>query len=407
MDMDVVLDDAVTPSPPPPSLPVAATSSAAATTAIPQLGLPMHPPHHFSHCSVYDVGLRRNPPLLPPATEEYYARNRHGLTPYDGPDGAPAPVSARRIDKSGLLEVSETDPATYPRSCALTKDVVGTRSSSLRVDRMGLLEAVPEDVDAPEEHCGDGSATTKTLDEAATVPLGETLKVEADVHSRSPFKFDDSHLLEPPSSLEGRSDEVDTWNRTADIKVLTGSPRAHLDVSIAVEKLWKRRTELTHLPSSPASTLRRLRNDPSRASPLINRGADADAARLRNQKSPEFAAKSTTANSASRKFTDSSQSPIMRDRLQLGYSKDNFDPTSINSDDPAVDAKTLRGESLLAIGNEQKNESSSGEKRVEAEGCEHTVVESVKEKKVSFKGSNKLPDDNVQTPRVIILSERL
>lgn len=401
--MDV--DDSVAPQPPP--LPVAAaaaatasSAAAAATTAIPQLGLPIHPPHHFPHCTVYDVGLRRNSTgLLPPAADEYYARNRHGLTPYDKPDGAPAPVSARRVDKSGLLEVTETDPATYPRSCALTKDIVGTsRNSLLRVDRTGLLEAVPEDVDAPEENCDDGSATTKTtLDEAAAVPpLGETLKVEADVHSRSPFKFDDSRLLEQPSSLEGqgRPDQVDTWSRSADIKVLTGSPRAHLDVSAAAERLWKRRTELTHLQSSPGSTLRRLRNDPSRTSPLINR--DADAARLWSQKSPELAA-----NSASRKLADSSQTT--RDRLQL-ESKGNFDPVSV--DNAAVDVKTLR-ESLLAMGNEQKSEPSSSEKRVEAEGCEHTTVESVKEKKVSFKGSNKLPDDNVQTPRVIILSERL
>jgi len=389
--MDIVLDNPVAPPPP---LPVAT----AAITAIPQLGLP---PHHFAH--VCDVSLRRNPPLLPAATEEYYARNRHG--PYDGPDGAPASVSARRIDKSGLLEVTETDPATYPRSCALTKDMVGSsRSSSLRVDRTGLLEAVPED-DAPEEHC-DGGATTKTSDE--TVPLKETLKVEADVHSRSSFKFDDSRLLEQPSSLEGqgRSDEIDTWNRS-DVKILVGSPRAHLDdVSAVAERLWKRRTELTHLPSSPGSTLRRLRNDPSRASPLISRGADADAARLRSQKSPEFTAKCTVANSASRKLADPSQSPIARDRLQVGCSKD-LDPASIDSDDSAFDARALRGESLLAMGNERKTEPSSSEKRVEAEGCEHTVVESVKEKKVSFKGSNKLPDDNVETPRVIILSERL
>lgn len=47
--------------------------------------------------------------------------------------------------------------------------------------------------------------------------------------------------------------------------------------------------------------------------------------------------------------------------------------------------------------------------RAEAEGCEHTAIESLEETRVSFKASNKLlqHNDNIQTLRVIILSEQL
>lgn len=340
--------------------------------------------------------------MLP--AEDYYTRNRHALSPYGDLDGAPAPVTVRRIDKSGLLEIAETDPVTCSRPCVLTgaEDVAARGLSSLRIDRSGLLEAVPEAADQPEEHNGD--ATTKLLDEAAGVSRGETLKVDADVN---PHVFEGGCLLERPSSLEGQAcpDEVDARARSADFKVLSGSPRAQLDVSKATERL-------PHLPFSPGLSLRRLWNDPSRRSPLTSRCADADSTRApRNQRSPEFAA-----SSASRKPVDPSQSPITRERSQVGCTKNNVDPASIDSDVPAaaaaaavaVNAIKMPRESLLASGSAEREDDPPGEERAEAEGCEHTTVESLEQDEVSFKGSNKLLDnDNVQTLRVIILSEQL
>ncbi|TGZ31938.1 hypothetical protein DBV15_01178 [Temnothorax longispinosus] len=378
--MEIVLEN--------PSVPPIVT---AATTTT-QMGLPTHPPHHFPHRAAYDVGLGRSPSLLP--AEDYYARNRHALTPYGELDGAPAPVTVRRIDKSGLLEIAETDPVTCPRPCVLTgAEDVAARGVSLRIDRSGLLEAVPEAVDQPEEH--NGGATTKMLDEAAGISRGETLKVDADVKSRV---FEGGCLLERPSSLEGQAcpDEVDTRAHSADFKVLSGSPRARLDVSKATERL-------PHFPFSPGLSLRRLRNDPSRRSPLTSRCVDADLIRgPRSQRSPEFTAKCTAANSA-----DPSQNPVTRERSQVGCTKSNVDPASTDSDIPAVDAnKTLR-ESLLTRDGAEQEDDPPGEERAEAEGCEHTTVESLEEDEVSFKGSNKLLDnDNVQTLRVIILSEQ-
>ncbi|XP_011879063.1 PREDICTED: uncharacterized protein LOC105568204 [Vollenhovia emeryi] len=378
--MEIVLEN--------PSVPPIAT----ATTTTTQLGLPTRPPHHFPHRAAYDVGLGRSPSLLP--AEDYYARNRHSLTPYGDLDGAPAPVTVRRIDKSGLLEIAETDPVTCPRPCVLTgAEDVAARGVSLRVDRSGLLEAVPEAVDQLEEH--NGGATTKLLDEAAGVSRAETLKVDADVNPRV---FEGGCLLERPSSLEGQAcpDEVDARAHSADSKVLSGSPRTKLDVSKATERL-------PHLPYSPGSTLRRLRNDPSRRSPLTNRCVDVDSARgPPSHRSPEFTAKCTAANSASRKPADPSQSPVTRERSQMGCAKSN------DSDVPAVDAIKTPRESLLARTGAKQGGDPPGEERAEAEGCEHTTVESLEEDKVSFKGSNKLLDnDNVQTLRVIILSEQL
>lgn len=349
---------------------------------------------HFPQRAVYDAGLGRGPSLLP--AEDYYARKRHGLTSYGDLDGVP--VTVRRIDKSGLLEIAETDPVTCPRPCVLTgAEDVAVRTVPLRVDRSGLLEAVPEAVDQLEEHYNNGSpTTTKMLDEAAALPRGETLKVDADVNPRV---FEGGCLLERPSSLEGQAcpDEVDTKGRTVDIKALTGSPRTRFDASKATERL-------SHLPFSPGPSLRLpFRNDPSRTSPLTGRCADS-AARSRNQKSPEFAAKYI---SACRKLTNSSQSLITQERSQVGCSKD--DPAqSIVLEEPAVDTSETRRESLLAKRSAGQEDDPPGEERAEAEGCEHTTVESLEEDEVSFKGSNKLLDnDNVQTLRVIILSEQL
>lgn len=377
--MEIVLEN--------PSVPPIAT---AATTST-QLGLPTRP-HHFPHRAAYDVGLGHSPSLL--SAEDYYARNRQALSPYGDLDGAP--VTVRRIDKSGLLEIAETDPVTCPRPCVLT-GAEDARAGSLRIDRTGLLESVPEAVDQPEEH--NGGATTKMLDEAAGVSREETLKVDVDVNPRV---FEGGCLLERPSSLEGQAcpDEV----HSADLKVLSESPRAQLDVSKATERL-------SHLPFSPGLSLRRLRNDPSRRLPLTSRCVDvADSARgPGNQRSPEFAAKCTAAGIASRKPADPSQSPITRERSQnAGCAKNNDDPASADTDIPTMGAIKTPRQSLHARGGAEQEDDPPGEERAEAEGCEHTTVESLEEDEVSFKGSNKLLDnDNVQTLRVIILSEQL
>lgn len=393
--MEIVLENpSVPPSARTPAAPLIATS---ATTTTSQLGLPMRPSHHFPQRAAYDVGLGRGPSLLP--AENYYARNRHGLTSYGDLDGVPTPVTVRRIDKSGLLEIAETDPVTCPRPCVLTgAEDIAARTVPLRIDRLGLLEAVPEAVDQLEEHYNNGSTTTtKMLDEAAALPRGETLKVDADVN---PHVFEGGCLLERPSSLEGQAcpDEVDTKGHSMDIKALTGSPRTQFDASKATERL-------SHLPFSPSPSLRLpFRNDPSRTSPLIGRCTDS--ARSRDQKSPECAAKYTL---ASRKLANSSKNPIMRERSQVGCSKDNNDLAQSNIlEESAVDTSETRRESLFAKGNAEQEDDPPGEERAEAEGCEHTTVESLEEDEVSFKGSNKLLDnDNVQTLRVIILSEQL
>jgi len=384
--MEIVLEN---PSVPPSARTPIVPSTA---TATPQLGLPMRPPHHFPQRAAYDTGLGRGPSLT---TEDYYARNWHEVT-YTDLDGVPTPVTVRRVDKSGLLEIAETDPVTCPRPCVLTgaEDVVA-HTVPLRVDRSGLLEAVPEAIDQFEEHYNNDSAT-KMLDEAASLPRGETLKVDADVNPRV---FEGGCLLERPSSLEGQAcpDEVDTKGRTVDIKALT---EIHFDASKATERL-------SHLPFSPGPSLRLpFRNDPSRTSPLTGRCTDST--RSRNQKSPEFAARYTC---ASRKLANSSnQNPITRERPQVGCSKDNNDPAqSTVLEESAVDTSETRHESLLAKGSAEQEDDPPGEERAEAEGCEHTTVENLEEDEVSsFKGSNKLLDnDNVQTLRVIILSEQL
>jgi len=400
--MEIVLEN---PSPPLSARAVtSAVAGASSSTATSQLGLPMHAPHHFPHRTIYDVGLRRSPPLLP--AEDYYARTRHGLALYSDLDGASAPVTVRRIDKSGLLEIAETDPVTCPRPCVLTgAEDVAARAASLRVDRSGLLEAVPEAADQSEEHCNNGGdsdgerdtsvtaqTTTRTSDEVTAAPSrGGTLRVDVDVN---PHVFEGGCLLERPSSLEGQAcpDEVDARVRSADVMVLTGSPRTRYDVSKAAERL-------SHLPFSPGLSLRRLRVDPLRVSPLSDRRVDSDSMRSRIERSPELAAKYNPVNATPRKLSKPPHSP-----KDSECSKSKLDP--VDSSDPTIG--TSRESLLLAKRSAEHEDDLPGEERAEAEGCEHTTVENLEEDKVSFKGSNKLLDnDNVQTLRVIILSEQL
>lgn len=223
------------------------------------------------------------------------------------------------------------------------------------------------------------------------------MKVDVDVNN--PRVFEGDCLLERPSSLEGEAcpDEADVRVCSTDVMVLTGSPRTRHDVSKAAERL-------SHLSFSPGLSLRRFRNDPSaRVSPLSGRRADADSDQSRNQKSPEFATRYIPAmNAIPRKLAKPPHSP-RNSSCSKGKLLDSADPAT------AIDATRVSRESpLLAKRSAEREEGDlPGEERAEAEGCEHTAVENL-EDKVSFKGSNKLLDnDNVQTLRVIILSEQL
>lgn len=390
----------------PPPLPLPSSSSSSSSSSS----------HHFSHCNtLYDVDAS----LLP--ADDYYARSRRELTSYERDlDGASAPVTVRRVGKSGLLEIAETD-TIRGRVFTGAEDVATRPAASLRLDRSGLLEAVPEAVDQLEEDCNNNGgasnehdATMRTFDneEAGEVTSrGETFKMDADV---DPRVFDRTCCApEQPSSSEGQAcqDEVSTRVHSADIQVPAGSPR--FDVSTkATERLPP------HLLSfSPGPSLRRPRGDSSRGSSLLtNRCADVDsfAARLRNQRSPEFTAKYSPANSTPMNLhgtltssLTTATSPIMRGQPQTRCSKD---PASLDSMvDVSTDPIKASRDSLLAKGStEQEDDGLPGEERAEAEGCEHTAVEGLEEDDVSFKGSNKLLDnDNVQTLRVIILSEQL
>lgn len=61
-----------------------------------------------------------------------------------------------------------------------------------------------------------------------------------------------------------------------------------------------------------------------------------------------------------------------------------------------------------ANGSNSSRDSAPEGERAEAEGCEHTAIESLEEARVSFKAQkNIVNNDNIQTLRVIILSEQL
>uniref|UniRef100_A0A6V7LFN6 Uncharacterized protein n=1 Tax=Bracon brevicornis TaxID=1563983 RepID=A0A6V7LFN6_9HYME len=252
----------------------------------------------------------------------------------------------RRIDKSGLLEIPEPEPARN-RSRHLTtggENIHHTGTLPRRIDRLGLLEAVPEVPDqvqnSPELLKNDRQLTGAENKDQQLNIIKSPINVQIDKNNTpitspylrrqlSPIKIDNNNHRQAYVDFTGASYT----------KKILNSPRTN-DID---DDLIKNNDSITRL--SP-----RLKND--RLSPINN--------------------------------VVSSVPDVIEAH---GSKKCSNDDNDGNGDD-----------------NKDKPE---GE-RAEAEGCEHTAIESLEEARVSFKGSNKiLHNDNIQTLRVIILSEQL
>lgn len=433
--------------------------------------LPLPLPHQFGHhVALYDV--KTPPTSLSPTAEDYYARDRRALAipcdrigEVDGVsrsyDDVSAPT-ARRVDKSGLLVVAEIHPMTYSHS----REKVAPRTTVSRADRPGLLETVPEAADQSEEHVNDislergSAAATGTLDSAAeTTPRGETSDVACCSLERAPFLDDQTGSDEVAARSRSGPEEDVKEKKRGTAKTADASPqkKSQFNVSSSFPSITKATERLSHyLSLSPGSTLGRcLGKSRSRdASPSTSRSADADADADANadanticQRDQKSAASVTKCTSAGPVFarchvgyqsqslastsdypaavvasylaspaTKATSSPVMRgQRLQVGCSRDKFDSAPID----AI-VLTAGGGPVIGASYEPSKEGAGWnennglpeEMRVEAEGCEHPTIgghEEKKKKKSSFKGSNKLLDnDSIETLRVsLIRSEQL
>lgn len=218
-------------------------------------------------------------------------------------------VSVRRVDKSGLLEMPDLEPAaTQLRH--LTGAESSTATLTRRVDRSGLLEAVPEVPDQCQIY----------------QPSAERHLTGAEISvQEAKLSSGNSNEAQQPSSLSPRSSSNNKLEA-----------RTHTNKCGVIE---------TSLDLSPTI----VGNDKCKDSG-ITRSAIPDVIEAHG--------------------TTNSSKVIIKDEKKSGVLE---------------------------------------EQRAEAEGCEHTIVrESSEDSRTTFKDSKKLlHNDNIQTLRVIILSEQL
>ena len=281
----------------------------------------------------------------------------------DMPDGAPMTTAMRRVDKSGLLEMAELEPPTRQAAARLLSGPEGLAGAlSRRLERPGLLEAVPE---VPDQCHRTGLASEELLAAAATARsmverqqhlMGAgTDAVEAALLRRRSFA--------PLDSQDSTSTSVSTETEA--------SARSAPRVKFAADDVL-----LSAAPSPPPPDELR---EPRRTSVVDCLG------RL---------------------------SPRLRERMT---------PVSLSSIPDVIEAHgttttesggagTATTMTTSSRGTRVNGEGPEGE-RAEAEGCEHTAIESVEEARVSYKGAGangKIGhNDNIQAVHVIILSEQL
>ncbi|XP_051161289.1 uncharacterized protein LOC127281573 [Leptopilina boulardi] len=349
-------------------------------------GIVVHPHIHrpCSNRSIYGTDLTSTSSGV-----NYYAtlpprlRNHHIVPGGSDLDGASTTSSVRRVDRSGLLEISDLEPPRN-RSRHLTgAENLGTLSR--RVDRSGLLEAVPE---VPDQ-CQGGNCASDELS-------------ESDVNNRC--SIIDRHLT------------------GAEINKKTLSPRL---LRSPIESLKRRSFESVEEVNSPtvsSSNLhpryqtisKSLRSTtkliPSETSSSVTATTQLDITKENNEKtfsnSPLPLSRPCSRNSSINETTINDiqdykeMKPDCLGRISPRLRNDRHSPMTLSSIPDVIEA---HGSS--ASNSQTRNE--VGE-RAEAEGCEHTAIESLEESRVSFKTSQKiLHNDNIQAVHVFILSEQL
>ncbi|CAD6234368.1 GSCOCG00001860001-RA-CDS [Cotesia congregata] len=295
------------------------------------------------------------------------------------------PAQVRRVDKSGLLEIVE------PRTRHLTgaenslghpTGVGGSGTLNRRIDRSGLLEAVPEVPDQlllppPKSPETSLKAKTKIKDDSASISqnrsISERLLTGAEIDKS----------ISRAGSLS--QDETSSINVTQ-----SNSPYAR-------RHLINQNQTAADSPSNGNNSS----NVPSKfLDPRIGRQTYVD---LTGASYTRVPAPDSSISSAKEEVKEKKHPPDCLGRL----SPKSRDKSPLKVAKSEVSGKNAQKTAPGSINKGGAKETPEGE-RAEAEGCEHTAIESLEETRVSFKASNKLlHNDNIQTLRVIILSEQL
>ncbi|CAL7934507.1 unnamed protein product [Xylocopa violacea] len=407
--MEIVIENPVEspPSPPPPP-PPPSTSTPAATTVMtitiaenPTAAPTYPPPVRFSYRETYAANS------LPFASDPYSARRGHPRgRSYGDPDGASP--SVRRIDKSGLLGITEPEASSGLRSGARTSRFLsganGVASGMLsprRFECVGQLDPVPEVpgqvtrgnvAPAAANAFPTGSSTT-----GGNVPLVtmasmwgqerrdgcETLSVVNLARPTKSSSFDSLEARHPGASLQ-----------TFDRGNLDGIETSKLDVA------------------AYASSFRMQENRDARTRTLGRLSRLALVRKDREDGLEGVARYSETCCNFPFTGRPVATFPGFEETSSLPSTRTTASTVTTSTTTVAVSAITEND----AFGGQRKGtEDSEGtkgrapdEERAEAEGCEHgSTTNPMKDGESSQRGDEFTDNDGIQTLHVIILSEQL
>jgi hypothetical protein len=301
----------------------------------------------------------------------------------------------RRVDKSGLLEIAEPE---IPR-CRLQPQHL--------IDRMCLLEAVPEVPDQLQGQSPELNTLTRStensrvarsiverhltgaeIDKRDQQNRGTTTTSPRSSRSMIDKSLSTSALLSSPYFRRGQTSPKSsgkTCSTDTMIDSIESESRSQFSNKstkfLPIDSL-SRNTREPYVDLTGATYTKSRVNSPLVATSMSGESEEERDGRRQQQQQQQQPDCLTKLSPRSRDDKTSSSMPV----------------SSIPDVIEAHESKG-RGDGDKEVGRGQ---------RAEAEGCEHTAIESLEETRVSFKASNKLlHNDNIQTLRVIILSEQL
>lgn len=374
----------------------------------------------------------------------------------------PMQTSVRRIDRSGLLEIVEPEPQSLNlrNRHSRSPDATGHLATlPRRIDRSGLLEAVPElpdqvwkSEDLPDNSIGSSRDESAKLEHKLTGGVETDLqRQKADIRrsqtsprsSRAPsdttcfqslMKRSSMEISSPQdNSTEARSKSTESRNKVSSPNNLSSvtspylrrypgdNPTSSLERPTPVTPSDEARSRnnsfaclstpsnnqflpIDTLPSRGRQTYVDLTGSTyTRSIPMTNSPLGS----TRTGLDTTHKILSEIDNSLRQTHSQQQQQPDCLGKLSPRSRGERQSPLTMSSSIPDV---------IEAHGSRTQNRGDNGmEKspdceRVEAEGCEQrtNIDDTTEETRVSFKGSKKMiHNDNIQTLRVIILSEQL
>ena len=377
-------------------------------------GMVVHPHLHRPCRSIYGTDLA-SPGVNYYATLPPRLRSHH-LVPGSDLDGASTTTSVRRVDRSGLLEIPELEPPrARPRHLNGAESLGHSGTLSRRIDRSGLLEVVPEVPDQCQGNCSadeissmsEGSRSRPIIDRHLTG--AEINKQSSNLSprlTRSPVEpgkrrsFESISSIEEVNSVPGGSSPTVSSNSCGWYQ--SPKPGSRPRTSPMVGTCSEIRTPSTKF--MPIEVPSRDAQSSDVDSNVVKEGYDKQ--RRTSVNSPLNLSRPCSRNSIDNpgEAQDSKEKkPDCLGRISPRLRSDRPSPMTLSSIPDVIEAHG----SASTGRNLQRNSTPEGE-RAEAEGCEHTAIESLEETRVAFKTPNKiLHNDNIQAVHVFILSEQL